>query len=146
LRAHHYLVKAALLAAVGGLVGSKIPRPVRRDPSDPPDPVARSLDDRFAQVKARCWYKDHLLDELLAGRTSLKDVADEYLRVDEEDPVVMEVTMRKYAGGSDREKSARHVLDAVRERLPAGVKGRAALDRLRTEFATTFRKQPVRRT
>ena len=132
---YSYPLTAALLLAVGALVGAEVPG---RDPSGPPDPVARSLDDQLAHKTEVFKYKDYLLAAVLAGRMSLQDVADEYLRLDEEDPVVLELTIRNYPGESAREKSARHVLDAVRDRLPAGdVKGRAALDRLRTEFAAT---------
>lgn len=131
-------ISAFLAVAVGAAAGSVVSSTAGHEPPVVPDATTRALDERFALAAEVRSYKDRLLDDLVAGRTTLAAVADEFLRVDEDDPTVLAATMRKYAGGDDRDKSARHVLDLVRERLPDGADTSDVLGRLRAEYAAEF--------
>ena len=62
-------------------------------PGGPPADLEAGLDpalkDRLAQNAAVVAYKDYLVRELVAGRMTLAQVADEFLRVNGEEPAVL---------------------------------------------------------
>ncbi|MFO0852149.1 MAG: hypothetical protein U0871_26830 [Gemmataceae bacterium] len=106
-----------------------------------PDPETREAHRRLAAkldaVVARMHHKEWLVDELIAGRADLMTVADEFLRMNREEPQCLAVLRRHFPGGSDREVAARNVIEYVAPRVkPADrVAVRQRLDR---EFVVTF--------
>ncbi len=106
---------------------------------------SRSLDRQRAIVAARVEYKEALMTELAAGRTTLAAVAAAFLRANRDDAVCVELVLAKYPGRSDEEKSARNVLDyAAGWGMSAGAK-RAFLARLGAEFAVAYPAAPTDR-
>lgn len=106
-----------------------------------PDPETRETHRRLAArldaVMARMHHKERLVDELIAGRADLMTVADEFLRMNREEPECLAVLRRHFPGGSDREVAARNVIEYAAPRVkPADrVAVRQRLDR---EFVVTF--------
>lgn len=106
-----------------------------------PDPETRDTHRRLAAkldaVVARMHYKERLVDELIAGRADLMSVADEFLRMNREEPECLAILRRHFPGETDREVAARNVIDYVAPRVkPAD---RAAIrQRLDREFFVTF--------
>lgn len=104
---------------------------------------SRKLEGQRAVVEARIEYKEALLAELAAGRTTLPAVAAAFLRVNQDDAVCLGVVQTHYPGRSDEEKSARNVLDYASGRvMPAGPKA-AFLARLAAEFAAAYPAAPA---
>ncbi len=69
------------------------------------------LDHEIDDSHRRLGLKEHLIDDLLAERASLKEVTDEFLTLNETQPAFMLVVRATYAGATDREKIARNVID-----------------------------------
>jgi hypothetical protein len=107
------------------------------------DPNVDKLNLRTYHFAARIAYKDSLIRELVAGRATLAQVSDEFLRLNEEEPASLEVLRRCYPGPGDEERSAHNVLGYVlRFQLPADEAARV-LDRLGREFAERFGHPPA---
>jgi hypothetical protein len=107
------------------------------------DPEMARLNVRTYELGARIAYKDLLVQELVAGRATLAQVSDEFLRLNEEEPAELHVLRHRYPGSGDEEKSANNVLHFVHlVGLPAAEEGRvrARLDR---EFADRFGHPPA---
>lgn len=106
------------------------------------DPDAARLNARTYELAARIAYKNSLVAELVAGRATLAQVSDEFLRLNEEEPAELLVVRERYPGSGDEEKSANNVLGYVRMlRLPADEEARL-FDRLDREFADRFGHRP----
>lgn len=107
------------------------------------DSHAAKLNARTYELAARIAYKDSLVRELIAGRATLAQVSDEFLRLNEEEPVALKVVRDRYPGSGDEEKSANNVIGYVRQlRLPADEEARL-FDRLGREFAGRFGHPPA---
>src|SRR5207302_800885 len=107
------------------------------------DPEVARLNARTYHLASRIAYKDSLIRELVAGRATLAQVSDEFLRLNQEEPAAMFVLRSRYPGSGDEERSANNVIGFVHHlRLPADEEARA-LDRLGREFADRFGRAPV---
>lgn len=101
-----------------------------------------ALDAQTYHIAARIAYKESLIRELIAGRTTLARVSDEFLRLNEEEPTTMNVLRTSYPGSGDEERSAHNVLEYVHHlRLPAGEED-PLFTRLDREFADRFGHPP----
>lgn len=107
------------------------------------DPNVARLDARTYELSSRIAYKDSLIRELVAGRATLAQVSDEFLRLNEGEPAAMFVLRTRYPGSGDEERSACNVISFVLLlRLPADRQARV-LDRLGREFADRFGHPPA---
>ena len=107
-----------------------------------PTPTDTALDARGYHIAARIACKNALVDELIAGRATLAQVSDEFLRMNEEEPAILLILRHRYPGSGDEERSAHNVIGYVRVRyLPAAAEARV-LDRLGREFADRFGHPP----
>ena len=107
------------------------------------DPEAARLNARTYELAARIAYKNSLVHELAAGRATLAQVSDEFLRLNEEEPVELMVVRNRYPGSGDEERSANNVIGFVLQlRLPVDEEARV-LDRLGREFVGRFGHPPA---
>lgn len=102
----------------------------------------RALDDRLARTAEGVAYKQFLVGEMLAGRMTLGQVADEFLRVNAEDPAILQSILEKYPGADDREKSAHNVIAFARARCLSEAEADEVVARLSGEFARLFGHEP----
>ena len=75
------------------------------------------MDAHQNEVGQRIAYKNALITELLAGRATLSEVTDEFLRLNQDLPTAMVIIRAKHPVQSDEELSALNVLDYVAERI-----------------------------
>lgn len=131
-------VAAILTADPDFAVEAAATRPV------PTEAAVAALNNRTYEIAARISYKESLVRELVAGRATLAQVSDEFLRLNEEEPAMMLVLRGSYAGSGDEERSANNVLGYLRQlRLPADEEARL-FDRLGREFADRFGHPPAK--
>jgi len=78
--------------------------------------VREQLAARQAEIRSRIDYKEGLMLELTQRRLSIFEVAEEFLRVNQNDVTIMSIMRCAYPGESDAERSAYNVLDFVRSR------------------------------
>ena len=97
-----------------------------------------------ASVRQRMDYKEDLIRQLIAGRLTLQQVSEEFLRVNRqmEMPEVMNQIRLRYAGSGDEEKIARNVLEFVETRWQPGADVGEVRERLHREFADRFGHRP----
>jgi fructose-bisphosphate aldolase class 1 len=72
--------------------------------------------ERQNRLKVRMAYKELLIDGLLSHEFSLKQVAQEFVRINSEDDVTMGMMRLSYPGATDEEKAAHNVADFVNTR------------------------------
>jgi hypothetical protein len=139
------LTAITALAAVAAILTAdpKEAATAAANPGAANDPNVARLNTRTYEFAIRIAYKDSLIRELVAGRTTLARVSDEFLRLNEEEPVELRVVRERCPGSGDEEKSAHNVLGFVLQlRLPADEEARV-LDRLGREFADRFGHPPA---
>lgn len=90
---------------------------------------------RIDQLRA---FREARARDLLAGRATLAEVADDFLAADAEDPLVLEGVRARYPGASDRVTAARRALAFAADRFPREARAGGRLGRLETEFALAF--------
>jgi hypothetical protein len=85
------------------------------------DPETRAIRDQMdskqQSVSQRIAYKEALITELIAGRTTLHEVSQEFLALNREVPSAMFVLRWKFQVESDEEVSALNVIDFVTDRV-----------------------------
>ena len=92
-------------------------------------------------INARIQIKDMLIEELVAGRTSLVEVASRF-RVLNQDVKECEIVMKaRYPGVPEEERAARNVIDFVRVRDMSPCDKAEVLHRLQSEFEATYGPQ-----
>lgn len=106
------------------------------------DPSMAAMNLRTYEVRSRIAYKESLIGELIAGRATLAQVSDEFLRLNEDEPAAMVVLRARYPGSGDEERSANNVISFVLQRRLAAAEEARVLERLAREFADRFGHQP----
>jgi hypothetical protein len=107
------------------------------------DEYRQRLDDRQRQILARVLHKEALVTALIEGRTTLAAVADEFLRLNRDYPITLEMVRLQFPGETDEEKHAYNVIAfARRGGLPAARKAEI-LARLAREFEALFGHPPI---
>lgn len=144
LRLSPQLLVLPVAAAIGLGIACFHPDRFRDDPAaldeSALDPALRN---RLSQNDAVVNYKDYLVRELLDGRMTLAEVADEFLRVGAEQPRVLEAILEKYPGANDREKSAHNVLAFACARCLTEAEAEDVMARLSSQFAVLFGHRPT---
>lgn len=138
-----FIVPGVAVAVVAVLFAEPKNGPVRdtglETPAVSSDPsereAARYHRERQQMFAQRIDYKESLMNDLIAGKTSLAAVADEFLRMNRDLPITMTLLVVQYPDCSDEEVSARNVMEFVRMRIDAET-GEAVLARLKAEFRT----------
>ncbi|HET6576248.1 MAG TPA: hypothetical protein VFG68_21785 [Fimbriiglobus sp.] len=115
------------------------PSAVGSDPAADPEAnaVSRELQVRQDAVIARIEYKDALIDQLIAGQTTLTEVTGEFLALNR-GTHILTMIRAMYSGTNDEEKSARNVLDYVRQRMLPAEQNARVFKRLNREFAQAY--------
>ena len=85
--------------------------PALNDESASETEKMRDLDTESAEIRRRIEVKDAMIQNLIAGRTTLAEVAAQFLALDENRPTYMNVLRSNNPGATDEEKMARHVID-----------------------------------
>ena len=102
------------------------------------DPEQRIRDRDSAKTREiyalRFDYKVKLLQQLIAGQTTLDAVAEEFLRLNRDTPSTLLAIRLEYPDVADDEAAALNVLDGVTQLTEPGDRRNAALARLGTEF------------
>ena len=83
-------------------------------------------------------YKVKLLQQLIAGQTTLDAVAEEFLRLNRESPSTMLAIRLEYPNVADDEAAALNVLDGVTQMTESGDRRIAVLARLGAEFQKRY--------
>ena len=90
---------------------------------------------RLEDAHARLAVKEQLIDSLLAGRTTLKTVASEFIALDRTHPAVICSVRAAYKGATDEEKFARNVFEFAMAQLKnRGTREYVILRRLEAEL------------
>lgn len=86
------------------------------------DALDRALNDQLVIVHKRFMLKYRLVDDLIAGRTNLRFVCDQFLVLNQALPGTMHSIRGSYSGRTDEEKMARNVVDYAQKqfRYPSG--------------------------
>jgi hypothetical protein len=140
------LAAAAVLALTaapdpGGTAGPHGDLPAKA-PDPPADAWARDLDAELREVKRRAAYKGELTGRLAAGRATLAEVTDEFVRLNRWTPAEG-VIRSQFPGSSDEEGTDQNVLGYVRG-LPLPPDREAeVLGRLGWGFAARFGRPPT---
>jgi hypothetical protein len=108
--------------------------------SDDPEIVAtqRKMDTQQHELAQRMMYKEVMITDLLAGKCTLAEVSDEFLRMNRELPSALTVIRSKYPAKSDEELSALNVLDYVNERLTREKHDPACVVELHKQYFARF--------
>lgn len=139
-----YLLVVPLAAAIGYGIANFDPDVLHTQPAKLDEPVRDpELRERLTRNDAVVKYKDYLVREMLDGRMTLTEVADEFLRVNAEQPRILEAVLEKYPGANEREKSAHNVLAFACARCVTEAEEAVLRTRLSTEFASTFGHRPI---
>lgn len=78
---------------------------------------SHDLDAESAEVRRRIDVKDALIQNLIAGRTTLAEVTAQFLALDENRPAYMAVLRNNQPGATDEEKMARNVISYTHSSL-----------------------------
>jgi hypothetical protein len=106
--------------------------------TDPEMEAANSeLQARQDTVTARIAYKEQLIDKLIAGRATLPEVAGEFLYLNQ-NTRTLTMIRNLYSGSDDEERSARNVLDYVRQRMLPAEQNARVFERLHREFEQAY--------
>lgn len=131
-------VVAAIVGGVAILAGDPLGSSASGGTATPDAATVAALNERTHQIATRIAYKDSLMRELIAGRTTLTDVAAEFLRLNQDEAVNMSVLRQQFPCGNDEERSACNVIQYLYQRgLPAAEEARV-LGRLEDEFARNY--------
>ena len=77
----------------------------------------RAFDYEDAETLRRMDLKDRLVADLIAGRTTLADVTEEFLALNRARPGYSAAIQTTYPGQTDEERTARNVLSYVSQRM-----------------------------
>ncbi|MBA4188190.1 MAG: hypothetical protein C0467_09260 [Planctomycetaceae bacterium] len=92
------------------------------------------------ELRRQIQIKDALLDELIAGRTTLAAVTDRFLVLNQSQPASLAVIRKEYPGATDEEKTARNVIgfaEAELSKYPPTQKAEV-LARLEAQFRQSY--------
>jgi hypothetical protein len=135
------LVCSVAVGVVLGILTLDPPAPdTSNDSAAAGDPT---LGARLSRNSELVEYKQYVARELVAGRMSLAEAADEFLRVNAEDPKVLASILEKYPGADEREKSAHNVIAFARARCLTEAEANEVYDKLAAEFALLFGHGPA---
>lgn len=95
---------------------------------------SRVLDERDSFIMRRIIIKEDLVTGLIAGRTSLADVAVQFLDLNSAEPSYLDHLRTSVPGDSDLERSAHNVLHYASARLADPTARAAVLARLEAEL------------
>ena len=105
--------------------------------------VRRDLDRQVAVMTERIQTKELLIRDLVEGKTTLREVAEKFHRMNAEFPACMSVIRARYPDMTDEERMARNVLEFVHlQDLPAD-QLKAVEARLGGEFYQVFGHKDV---
>lgn len=76
------------------------------------------LETEDGEVLRRIAIKESIINELLAGRTTLADATDQFVALNEARPDYIETIRNSFPGTTDREKFARNVIAFAIPRVP----------------------------
>lgn len=79
--------------------------------------VSRDLDDQSCEVRQRIEVKCAIIQSLIAGRTTLAEVASQFIAMDADRPAYMEVLRMAHPGETDEEKMVYNILNYTRPYL-----------------------------
>lgn len=85
------------------------------------------------EVRQHIVAKEQLIDELIAGRTTLVEVTAAFLAINERFPVCMNAIRQHFAGATDFEKHARNVVSFTNARFEGETLSQQAVARARLE-------------
>jgi hypothetical protein len=122
---------AVLMTYPGG------PRAAYDDATDSPLVVA-GKGPADAHLLERIAMKEGMVNELIAGRTSLADVSARFAKLNEDVPATLDVLRNKYPNMSEAQRTSCNVIDHVISiELPPPV-AEKVLHRLQEEFCTLY--------
>jgi hypothetical protein len=98
----------------------------------------RELDRQVAVMAERIKTKELLINDLVQGKTTLREVADKFYQMNIEYPACMSVIRSRYPDMSDDERMARNVLEFVRLQDMPKDQLKIVEDRLMQEFYQAF--------
>lgn len=101
------------------------------------DAERRGMQAQLEATKARIVYKDELIDRLIVGQATLAEVSGEFLRMNQA-TAALGIIRHLHPGSSDEEKSARNVIEFVRQRKLPAERNAEVMGRLRREFEQTY--------
>ncbi len=99
---------------------------------------AARLEIKALDVRDRIYKKESLIEELIAGRLSLRAVTDRFLAIGSDDEVFLSTIRTHFPGATDEERVARNVLQYTEQRLNSTGKEILVMNRLHAEFRTEF--------
>lgn len=92
------------------------------------------LADRDDVVMRRIVIKEHLTDELAAGRTTVATVAARFLELSADEPAYLDLLRTSVRGDSDLERAGRNVIEYTERRVPDPAARAALRARLEAEL------------
>lgn len=102
---------------------------------------SQELDVRNDDVRKRILIKEVLISDLIAERSTLEEVARQFLALNETSPEYMEVIRASYSGSTDLEKTIQNVIDFASLRVPEGARRDALIARLEMQRERINRHQ-----
>ena len=99
------------------------------------------LSARSNAIGVRIQIKDGLIEELVAGRTSLAEVANQFEILNQDVRECRIVFQSRYPGMSPEQQAAQNVIDFVRAREMSACERADVLGRLRDEFRQMYGEQ-----
>ena len=103
--------------------------------------VRDELAARSTVINTRIEIKDGLIEELIAGRTGLVEVAGRFEALNRDFPECQQVLEGRYPGAGPAERAALNVIDFVRAREMSACERAEILARLRAEYRAAYRDQ-----
>ena len=103
---------------------------------------SQELDVRNDDVRKRILIKEVLISDLIAERSTLEEVAQQFLALNETSPEYMEVIRATYPGSTDLDKTIQNVIDFASLRVPEGSRRDEVIARLEMQRERMHR-QPV---
>jgi hypothetical protein len=104
---------------------------------------AKVLAARDEVIQCNILAKEHLIRELIAGRSTLADTSAAFLTLTRCSPETMDIVRVNYPGSTDEERFARNVMHFVRCRLPGGSENQQVCTRLEAELDTLLCRGPA---
>jgi hypothetical protein len=96
------------------------------------------LEASAAELRQRHEAKSALIDDLIAGRVTLAEVAEQFMILNRGRPACMEVIRRTCSGATDEEKMARNVIRFAEASFQDDPNAAAVRTRLEAELAAMF--------
>jgi hypothetical protein len=107
--------------------------------SQEPTVYDEHLLEKQSRLAVRMAYKEALITGLLDGDFHLQQVAKEFLTLNKEDSISLDMMLHLYPGQNDEEKTALNVIDYVNARPLSTCDKEAVLANLRAEHERLYR-------